>query len=65
MTTAAMSNSVGASHGNAFHPGWLGQLLTTPIHGLDASAVLPALDDPDAIKAYVEIGDTEATGKTG
>lgn len=41
----------------AFHPGWLEQLLTTPIHGLeDAAAMVAALDDQDAIKAYVEIG---------
>ena len=32
-------------------------MLTTPIHGLeDPAAVEAALDDPDAIKAYVEIG---------
>lgn len=40
----------------AFHPGWLERLLTTPIHGLgDAAAVLAALDDRATIKAYVEI----------
>jgi len=41
----------------AFHPGWLGRLLTTPIHGLDdCAAVVAALEDKGAIKAYVEIG---------
>jgi threonine dehydrogenase-like Zn-dependent dehydrogenase len=39
----------------AFYPGWLDRLLTTPINGLeDAAGVLAALDDKDAIKAYVE-----------
>ena len=41
----------------AFHPGWLGQLLTTRIDGLDdAAAVMAASEDPDTIKAYVELG---------
>ena len=40
----------------AFHPGWLGQLLTTPVRGLDdAEAVVAALEDAEAIKAFVEI----------
>jgi threonine dehydrogenase-like Zn-dependent dehydrogenase len=40
----------------AFYPGWLDQLLTTPIQGLnDCSAVVAALEDKEAIKAYVEI----------
>jgi threonine dehydrogenase-like Zn-dependent dehydrogenase len=40
----------------AFYPGWLGQLLTTPVAGLDdADAVLAALEDRETIKAYVEI----------
>ncbi|MEX1169434.1 MAG: glucose 1-dehydrogenase [Chloroflexota bacterium] len=40
----------------AFHAGWLGQLLTTPVAGLDdAQAVLAALEAPDSIKAYVEV----------
>lgn len=40
----------------AFHPGWLGQLLTTPVHGLaDAGSVVAALDDEAAIKAFVEV----------
>ena len=39
------------------YPGWLEGLLTTPVHGLaDAAAALAALEDADAIKAYVEIG---------
>jgi threonine dehydrogenase-like Zn-dependent dehydrogenase len=41
----------------AFHPGWLGQMLTTPIHGLgDTAAIVAALEDKDTIKAYVELG---------
>jgi hypothetical protein len=41
----------------AFHPGWLGQLLTTPIRGLgDTAAIVAALEDKDTIKAYVEVG---------
>jgi glucose 1-dehydrogenase len=44
----------------AFHPGWLGQLLTTPVVGLgDAAAVLAALDDRDAIKGFVEVHDKD------
>jgi threonine dehydrogenase-like Zn-dependent dehydrogenase len=41
----------------AFYPGWLPQLLTTPIEGLDNyEAMLSALnDDPDAIKVYIEV----------
>lgn len=40
----------------AFHPGWLERLLTTPVRGLDdPQAVLAALDDHEAIKAYVEV----------
>ena len=39
------------------YPGWLEGLLTTPVHGLDdAAAVIAALDDAGAIKAYVDIG---------
>jgi threonine dehydrogenase-like Zn-dependent dehydrogenase len=38
------------------YPGWLGGLLTTRVEGLDdAAAVLAALDQPGAIKAYVEV----------
>jgi threonine dehydrogenase-like Zn-dependent dehydrogenase len=41
----------------ALHPGWLRQLLTTPIHGLDDTAgILAALEDKETIKAYVEVG---------
>ena len=40
----------------AFHPYWLGRLLTTPIQGLEnPAAILAALDHKDTIKAYVEI----------
>jgi threonine dehydrogenase-like Zn-dependent dehydrogenase len=39
------------------YPGWLGEFLTTPVHGLgDAAAIVAALDDPDTIKAFVDIG---------
>jgi glucose 1-dehydrogenase len=39
------------------YPGWLGELLTTTVHGLsDAAAVLAALEDADKIKAFVEVG---------
>ena len=39
------------------YPGWLAGLLTTPVDGLaDAAAVLAALEEADAIKAYVELG---------
>lgn len=38
------------------YPGWLGKLLTTPVHGLDRYAeIMPALEQEDAIKVYVEI----------
>jgi glucose 1-dehydrogenase len=40
----------------AFQPGWLERLLTTPIHGLeDSAAVVTALGEPDALKAYVQL----------
>jgi threonine dehydrogenase-like Zn-dependent dehydrogenase len=41
----------------AFHPGWLRQLLTTPIAGLERyDEMLSHLrDDKDAIKVYVEV----------
>jgi threonine dehydrogenase-like Zn-dependent dehydrogenase len=40
----------------SFYPGWLERLLTTPIDGLeDCAAVVAALEDRDAIKAFVEI----------
>jgi glucose 1-dehydrogenase len=45
------------------YPGWLGQLLTTPIAGLEApDAVLAAFDDHDAIKAYVEVSAPDRLG---
>jgi threonine dehydrogenase-like Zn-dependent dehydrogenase len=41
----------------ATYPGWLGRLLTTPVRGLgDPGAVIAALEERDAIKAYVEVG---------
>jgi glucose 1-dehydrogenase len=41
----------------AVYPGWLDQLLTTPIHGLDRyDEMIRALtEDRDAIKVYVEV----------
>jgi hypothetical protein len=41
----------------AFYPGWLARLLTTPIEGLENyEAMLKALaDDRDAIKVFVEV----------
>jgi glucose 1-dehydrogenase len=44
----------------AFYPGWLERLLTTPIEGLESyEAMLRALmDDRDAIKVYVEVAST-------
>lgn len=40
----------------ALHPGWLARLVTTPVAGLDDPAgVIAALEDPGAIKAYVEV----------
>jgi threonine dehydrogenase-like Zn-dependent dehydrogenase len=48
----------------ASHPGWLVQLLTTPVAGLDdAGSVLAALDDPGTIKAYVEVRPTDGTDR--
>jgi threonine dehydrogenase-like Zn-dependent dehydrogenase len=43
----------------AIYPGWLGQLLTTPIRGLESyDEMLRALiEDRDAIKVYVEVDD--------
>ena len=41
----------------ARYPGWLDQLLTTPVRGLDAEAVARALEDRDAIKAFVEVAE--------
>jgi glucose 1-dehydrogenase len=40
----------------ATHPGWLEQLLTSPIRGLEhPEAILAELVDRDAIKAYVDV----------
>ena len=42
----------------AFYPGWLGQLITTRVNGLEAHAELLGhlKDDRDAIKVVVEVG---------
>ena len=42
----------------AFYPGWLGKLLTTPIEGLDnyEEMLRRLTEDKDAIKVFVEIG---------
>jgi threonine dehydrogenase-like Zn-dependent dehydrogenase len=46
----------------AMHPGWLEQLLTTPVKGLeDPAAMLTALEDRETIKAYVEVAAAMAT----
>jgi len=38
------------------YPGWLERLLTTPVHGLsDARAIVTALGDREAIKAYIVV----------
>jgi threonine dehydrogenase-like Zn-dependent dehydrogenase len=41
----------------AFYPGWLGKLLTTPIAGLESYAEMLShlRDDKDAIKVFVEV----------
>jgi len=50
----------------AFYPGWLGRLLTTPVAGLDdAAAVLRALEDKDTIKAFVEVQRATTAGAGG
>jgi hypothetical protein len=44
------------------YPGWLEQLLTTPVTGLaDARAVVAALEDAATIKAFVEIAGSSWT----
>ena len=42
----------------AFYPGWLGKLLTTPVDGLDnyEEMLRRLTEDEDAIKVFVEIG---------
>jgi glucose 1-dehydrogenase len=42
----------------AFYPGWLGKLLTTPVEGLDnyEEMLRRLTEDKDAIKVFVEIG---------
>jgi threonine dehydrogenase-like Zn-dependent dehydrogenase len=49
----------------AFHPGWLGKLLTTPVSGLeDWEEMLRRLtEDRDAIKVFVEVAGVEAAGR--
>ena len=41
----------------AVYPGWLGQLLTTPVEGLEnyRQMIEELTDNPDAIKVYVEV----------
>jgi threonine dehydrogenase-like Zn-dependent dehydrogenase len=48
----------------AIYPGWLDQLLTTPIRGLDSyEEMIRALtEDRDAIKVFVEVRANEAEG---
>jgi glucose 1-dehydrogenase len=42
----------------AFYPGWLGKLLTTPVDGLDnyEEMLRDLTEDEDAIKVFVEVG---------
>src|SRR5205807_9680812 len=41
----------------ALFPGWLGKLLTTPIHGLESyREMIEALERGDGIKVFVEVG---------
>jgi threonine dehydrogenase-like Zn-dependent dehydrogenase len=41
----------------AFYPGWLNKLLTTPVHGLEnyAEMLRHLTEDKEAIKVYVEV----------
>jgi hypothetical protein len=40
----------------AIYPGWLGKLLTTPVHGLDRyEEMIEHLERGDGIKVYVEV----------
>src|ERR671937_536082 len=47
----------------ALFPGWLEQLLTTPIHGLEnyEQMIRALTEDRDAIKVYVEVNSSERT----
>jgi len=47
----------------ALFPGWLEQLLTTPIHGLEnyEEMIRALTEDRDAIKVYVEVNSSERT----
>ena len=49
----------------AFYPGWLGKLLTTPIDGLERwDEMLRALtEDREAIKVYVEVSSDGASAE--
>ena len=51
----------------AFYPGWLGKLLTTPIAGLESYAEMLShlRDDKDAIKVFVEVARPGGTPKGG
>jgi hypothetical protein len=44
----------------AVFPGWLGKLLTTPIHGLEnyEQMIRALTEDRDAIKVFVEVNGT-------
>ena len=40
----------------AIYPGWLGKLLTTPVHGLDRyHEMVEHLEQADGIKVYMEV----------
>src|SRR5918912_542296 len=48
----------------ALYPGWLKQLLTTPIHGLEnyEQMIRELTENPDAIKVYVEVASDGRNG---
>jgi glucose 1-dehydrogenase len=52
---------------NAFYPGWLEQLLTTPVKGLESyEQMLQELtENPDAIKVFVEVSNEAARSSNG
>jgi hypothetical protein len=45
----------------ALYPGWLEQLLTTPVHGLEnyREMIRALTEDSEAIKVYVEVNGSE------
>ncbi|MFN2616012.1 MAG: glucose 1-dehydrogenase [Thermoleophilaceae bacterium] len=47
----------------AFYPGWLGKLLTTPVHGLDnyEQMLRELTENEDAIKVYVEVSSSNGS----